>query len=64
MIEKVVKEIKVYIEDEYLDKGIEEIKEFYEKFKSVILNFDELEVKLKKKYIVFVLGYNVVDIYI
>lgn len=64
MIEKVVKEIKVYIEDEYLDKGIEEIKEFYEIFKSVILNFDELEVKLKKKYIVFVLGYNVVDIYI
>ncbi|ABG52604.1 conserved hypothetical protein [Trichodesmium erythraeum IMS101] len=63
-IEKVAKEIKVYTEDEHLDKGTEETKELYEKFKSAILNLDELEVKPKKKYIAFVSGYNVVDIHI
>lgn len=63
-IEKVAKEIKVYTEDEHLDKGTEETKELYEKFKSAILNLDELEVKPKKKYIAFVSGSNVVDIHI
>ena len=63
-IEKVAKEIKVYTEDEHLDKGTEETKELYETFKSAILNLDELEVKPKKKYIAFVSGSNVVDIHI
>lgn len=63
-IEKVTKEIKVYTEDEHLEKGIAEIKELYETFKSAILNLDELEVKPKKKYIAFVSGSNVVDIHI
>lgn len=63
-IEKVTKEIKVYTEDEHLEKGTEETKELYESFKSAILNLDELEVKPKKKYIAFVSGSNVVDIHI
>lgn len=63
-IEKVTKEIKVYTEDEHLEKGTEETKELYETFKSVILNLEELEVKPKKKYIAFVSGSNVVDIHI
>lgn len=63
-IEKVTKEIKVYTEDEHLEKGTVETKELYETFKSAILNLDELEVKPKKKYIAFVSGSNVVDIHI
>lgn len=63
-IEKVTKEIKVYTEDEHLEKGTEETKELYNFFKSAILNLDELEVKPKKKYIAFVSGSNVVDIHI
>lgn len=63
-IEKVTKEIKVYTEDEHLEKGTEETKELYSNFKSAILNLDELEVKPKKKYIAFVSGSNVVDIHI
>lgn len=63
-IEKVTKEIKVYTEDEHLEKGTEITKELYETFKSAILNLDELEVKPKKKYIAFVSGSNVIDIHI
>ncbi len=63
-IEKVTKEIKVYTEDEHLEKGKEETKELYETLKSAILNLDELEVKPKKKYIAFVSGSNVVDVHI
>ncbi len=63
-IEKVTKEIKVYTEDEHLNKATEETKELYETLKNAILNLDELEVKPKKKYIAFVSGSNVVDIHI
>jgi len=63
-IEKVTKEIKVYTEDEHLQKGTEETKELYEALKSAILNLDELELKPKKKYIAFVSGSNVVDIHV
>lgn len=63
-IEKVTKEIKVYTEEEHLEKGTVETKELYETFKSAILNLDELEVKPKKKYIAFVSGSNVVDVHV
>lgn len=63
-IEKVTKEIKVYTEDEHLEKGTEETKELYETLRSAILNLDELELKPKKKYIAFVSGSNVADIHI
>ena len=63
-IEKVTKEIKVYTEDEHLEKGTEETKELYETLKNAIQNLGELEIKPKKKYIAFVSGSNVVDIHI
>lgn len=62
-IDKVAKEIKVYSEQEHLENANEEIKELYEKMKNAILNFDNIEVKPKKKYIAFVSGRNVVDIH-
>jgi predicted transport protein len=62
-IDNVAKEIKVYSEQEHLDNVTEEIKELYEKLKSAILNFDNIEVKPKKKYIAFISGRNVIDIH-
>jgi predicted transport protein len=62
-IDNVAKEIKVYSEQEHLENANEEIKELYEKMKNAILNFDNIEVKPKKKYIAFVSGRNVVDIH-
>ena len=61
-IDHVAKEIKVYSEQEHIENVNEEIKELYEKFKSAILNLDNLEIKPKKKYIAYVAGRNVVDI--
>lgn len=62
-IDKVAKEIKVYSEEEHLERANEEIKELYQKMKSAILNFDSIELKPKKKYIAFVAGRNVIDIH-
>jgi predicted transport protein len=62
-IDNVAKEIKVYSEQEHLENVTEEIKELYAKLKSAILNFDNIEVKPKKKYIAFVSGRNVIDIH-
>lgn len=62
-IDKVAKEIKVYSEEEHLERANEEIKELYEKMKNAILNFDSIELKPKKKYIAFVAGRNVIDIH-
>lgn len=63
-IEKVSKEIKVYTEQEHIDKGSEEIKELYEQLKLAILNLGDLELKPKKLYIAFVASTNVVDVHI
>jgi len=62
-IDSVAKEIKVYSEQEHLENVTEDIKELYEKLKRAILNFDNIEVKPKKKYIAFVSGRNVIDIH-
>ena len=61
-IERVTREIKVFTEQEHLDKATEEIKELYGKLKNTILNLDSLEVKSKKLYIAFVASSNVVDV--
>jgi len=61
-IDKVVKEIKVYSEQEHLNNVSEEIKELYEKLKNAVLNLDNLEIKPKKKYIAFVAGTNAIDV--
>lgn len=63
-IEKVSKEIKVYTESDHLDKTTDEIKELYEKLKSVVLNFDGIELKPRKHYVAFVSASNVMDIQI
>lgn len=63
-IEKVTKEIRVFTEQEHLEKASEGIKELYEKLKNAILNLDSLEVKPKKLYIAFVASFNVVDVHI
>lgn len=62
-IDNVAKEIKVYSEQEHLENVSEEIKELYVKMKNAILNFDNIEIKPKKKYIAFVSGRNVIDIH-
>jgi len=61
--ETVAKEIVVYSEQEHLDNASDEIVELYQKLKGAILNFDNIEIKPKKKYIAFVSGKNIVDIY-
>jgi len=61
--ETVAKEIVVYSEQEHLDNASDEIVELYQKIKGSILNFDNIEIKPKKKYIAFVSGKNIVDIY-
>lgn len=63
-IEKVSQEIKVYTEEEHLERGSDEIKELYERLKTGILNLESLEVKPKKHYIAFVANSNVVDVHI
>lgn len=60
---KVSNEIKVYTEQEHLDKASDDIIELYQKLKTTILNFDNIEVKPKKLYIAFVSKSNVVDMY-
>ncbi|MCP3931752.1 MAG: hypothetical protein GY705_21970 [Bacteroidetes bacterium] len=62
-IKKVAKEIKVYTEEEHLARSNEDIKELYRKVKNAILNFDNIEIKPKKKYIAFVSGRNVIDLH-
>lgn len=61
-IEKVSREIKVFTEQEHIEKGSEEIKELYEKLKNAILNLDGLELKPRKLYLAFVASNNVVDV--
>jgi len=61
--ENVAKEIVVYSEQEHLNNASDEIIDLYEKLKDAILNFDNIEIKPKKKYIAFVSGKNIVDIH-
>ncbi len=61
-IDKVSKEIKIYSEEEHLQNISEEVVGLYEKIRTAILNFDNIEIKPRKKYIAFVSSGNVVDI--
>lgn len=62
-ISKIVKEIKVYTEDEHLVGKSEEIIELYESFKNGILNLSaDIEVYPKKLYIAFKKNKNIVDV--
>ena len=62
-IDNVAKEIKIYSEEEHLENVSDEIIELYDKIKNAVLNFGDIEVKPKKKYIAFVSGKNIIDIH-
>jgi len=63
-----IDEIKVYTEEDHLEKANIEIRELYERVKLGILNigdeYGDFEIKPKKLYLAFVLGTNVVDIHL
>ena len=62
-LKKVTEEIKVYTEEDHIDKASETTSELYEKFKKAILNLaDGIEVIPKKHYIAFKKGSNITDI--
>lgn len=62
-LKNVTEEIKVYTEQDHLDKASDITSELYEKFKSAILNLaDGIEVIPKKHYIAFKKGSNITDI--
>ncbi len=62
-LKKVTEEIKVYTEDDVLNRGSDEMRELYEKFKNSImdLNYD-MGFQPKKDYIAFKLRKNIADI--
>ena len=62
-IDSIAKEIIVYSEQEHLNNTSDEIRELYDKLKKAVLNFDNIDVKPKKKYIAFISGKNIIDIH-
>ncbi len=64
-ISKVVKEIKVYTEEDHLQGKSDDIKELYDSFKNGILNLSpDIEIDPKKLYIAFKKQKNIVDFHI
>lgn len=55
-------EIKVYTEEEHLEKCTEEIKNVYYTLKDTILSLGDIDVEVKKKYIAFKGIRNIVDV--
>ncbi|WP_295715470.1 DUF5655 domain-containing protein [Mucilaginibacter sp.] len=62
-LQKVVREIKTYTEEEHLHNKSEETKELYNNYKNAILNLSpDIELVPKKTYIAFKKKTNIVDI--
>lgn len=62
-LRRVTAEIKVYTEQDHIEKASDLTAELYEKFKDAILNLaDGIEVKPQKFYIAFKKGKNITDI--
>lgn len=62
-LKKVTEEIKVYTEQDHIERVPVDIQELYEKFKAGILNLsDSIELHPKKDYIAFKKGKNITDI--
>ncbi len=60
---QVTEEIKVYTEQDLLEKANDDIKELYERFKAAILNLaDDIEQKPLKIYMAFKKGKNITDV--
>jgi len=60
-MKEIIKEIKVYTEDDHLNKTTERIKEVYQKLKEEILNLGDIDIEYKKFYIAFKGNTNIVD---
>lgn len=61
-VKKVNSEVKVYLEEDHLDKSSEKIKYLYKELKSQILNIDDnIEIIPKKMYLAFKLKTNIAD---
>ncbi len=60
--ERVTQEIKVYNEEDHLNKVPEKIREIYIKLRDKILELDEIDLDVKKVYIAFKGITNIVDI--
>ncbi len=62
-LKNIAAEIKVYTEQDHIEKASEFTAELYEKFKMAILNLtDGIEIKPQKLYIAFKKGKNITDI--
>lgn len=62
-LKNITAEIKVYTEQDHIEKASDLTAELYEKFKAAILNLaDGIEVKPQKFYIAFKKGKNITDI--
>ena len=62
-LKNITAEIKVYTEQDHIEKASDLTAELYEKFKAAILNLtDGIEIKPQKFYIAFKKGKNVTDI--
>lgn len=62
-LKNITAEIKVYTEQDHIEKASDLTAELYEKFKAAILNLtDGIEVKPQKFYIAFKKGKNVTDV--
>lgn len=61
--ETVSREIKVYTEEDHLNRANDNTKELYEELKSAIINIDSnVKIEAKKKYIAFKHSTNVCDV--
>ena len=56
------KEIKVYTEEDHLNKVSEKTKKLYESLKNKILELDDIDIDVKKVYVAFKGRRNIVDI--
>jgi predicted transport protein len=62
-LKNITAEIKVYSEQDHIEKATDLTAQLYEKFKSAILNLsDGIEIKPQKLYIAFKKGKNITDI--
>lgn len=61
-IAEVMKEIKVYTEDDHLIKAPEKIKELYHQIKEELLSMGDIDIEYKKLYIAFKSNTNIVDL--
>ncbi|MDD4547641.1 MAG: DUF5655 domain-containing protein [Bacilli bacterium] len=64
LIGKINKQVKVYEEDDHVQKASDEIKELYYKLRSTILEWDNIDLDIKKLYIAFKGKTNIIDVVI